>query len=179
MAGHYIKGASITHRPAAVGGGAWRGLSMYFATDATFAAAFMIVPWDTVLAETDGIRSTGTETPGVFSVPAGQAGVVPAGMAGLWRLAGQLYFDTDPTSDPDFIFTLIVNDLTPIIRSILGPSPGVVVPRQFSLSVGPIVLELAEGDVVWALAEAPTGGTVKIGGFAGELFSTFLMEYLG
>ena len=46
-------------RLAPSGGGAWRGLSMQ-CVDNPFLAGATAVPYDTLIADTDSIRSTGT-----------------------------------------------------------------------------------------------------------------------
>jgi hypothetical protein len=147
----------------------WRGLSLYNDPGTNF-SGIDYQPFATLLADTDSIRSTDPYTFGGITVAAGSAGVVPTGMAGYWRLAAGGNF-SDAGGSGHVEFDIVVNNFSPFWYSSFSDL-GAGLPDTFQLNVGPLVMELAEGDVVWCDV-FPTSGDV------GSAAVTFLMEYLG
>lgn len=157
--------------PSGSAGSAWRGLSLRSSSADTYGSQDAL-PYDVVLAQTDGIRSTGTHTFGAITVPTGAAGVVPVGMAGLWRLSmNQIVSNVSAEACE---IDIVINDFDFFQPASLGDGAvSLTPPGVFNLVIAPFVLELAEGDVMWCDV-LPTNGDVDVGHLA-----TFLMEYVG
>jgi hypothetical protein len=143
-------------------------------TNAGGPANAIFVPWDTALAETDGIRSTAPYSVTGGDVPTGGAGIVPTGMAGLWRLTQTLVVVSDH-AESAFGAEMIVNDFA--IR-FWSATNDFLAGRTIGCPITPIVVPLAEGDAVWSWVNG-VGNSFVIGADSTDFYSTFLMEYLG
>jgi hypothetical protein len=192
-----VSGEGAWIRNADGGSGTWRGLSLNMVSPQTVSSAgvSVAVAFDTTAIDTDSIASAGTETfpspefPGFLpdiSYPAGSCGVVPAGMAGLWRLGAaiQAYSATQKTYW-HMRWGLLINGVKAPVYQHDGPAQFGSAASFLLMPVPSDVWELAEGDVVGAWLYAPSSGgadnpTMFLGG-GDTLLRTahMLMEFLG
>lgn len=146
------------HR-AAAGSSAWRGLSLQLSAQYDYNGTATVVPFDTVLADTDSIYN-GTD-----------GGVVPVGMAGLWRRSAQAFFVNTGGVGATESALFSKNSLASFLQQNWEhDSSAVSEGRAFP----PFIEELAEGDEIQLYVG--NGGSDAAGGG----FDTYMvMEYLG